>query len=307
MPILTYSQTKHLADTNAVQHKPKHACTQIALLTPVSTSIPVMGLSDKAVLLPHLTRVQEAQLAKRFDHQADTLVKNTKCTCVILPFPYHRANESCKQLKLTITQIVVNLHVWNDNNPYLMQSVDGIDLFYLFSNFLSARGLDDEEATVSHDMINNCGTFSRSMEYINHTHMVSYHVNSLLAHINPTYYAAAQEVHAKSEDELPFSKRLGYSDPLVYEGCELLMNRKTPNHTNNSDLINSWMILIAGADTVDTDMYTCNLNLCTCFCPSDAIAIHGKCIVHSVPHFTDGQHISVAYFTHKTTMGCCWY
>ncbi|KAJ7159417.1 hypothetical protein C8R46DRAFT_1224005 [Mycena filopes] len=142
MPILTHSQTKHLTDTNAVQHKPKRACTQTALLTPVSTSIPVMGLSDKAVLLPHLTPVQEAQLAKRFDHQANTLVKNTKHTCVILPFPYHCANESCKQLKLTITQIAVNLHVWNDNNPHLMQSMDGIDLFYLFSNFLSARGLE---------------------------------------------------------------------------------------------------------------------------------------------------------------------
>ncbi|KAJ7795271.1 hypothetical protein B0H14DRAFT_3158739 [Mycena olivaceomarginata] len=114
-------------------------------------------------------------------------------------------------------------------------------------------------------------TFSRSLDFI-----ARHRVNSIVKNIDSNFYAAAQEVRAKTEAKLAFAKCLGHGDPLMFEGRQLLMNRETPDHRDKSDPRNGWAILFAGGNATEADMLARELGLRTRFRPGDAIAIRGR-------------------------------
>ena len=55
--------------------------------------------------------------------------------------------------------------------------------------------------------------------------------------VDPSFYCTLQELRKKLEAREVLCEGLNYIDPLLFEGREILLNKKTPVHRDSQDPI----------------------------------------------------------------------
>ncbi|KIM72644.1 hypothetical protein PILCRDRAFT_15949 [Piloderma croceum F 1598] len=112
--------------------------------------------------------------------------------------------------------------------------------------------------------------------------IVSYMVNTFLEHADPEHYKEALALR-----DLICRARLSYDaladwDVLVYEGREILYNRKSGLHTDSQDPHLSWAILVAAGSHSGGHVHLSHLGLGVRLQPGDMTAIRGRVIPHEI-------------------------
>ena len=99
---------------------------------------------------------------------------------------------------------------------------------------------------------------------------------------------------------VPFSKGLNAVDPLLLEGREILFNRKSGLHNDQSDPHLAWAILLALGNFKGGYIRVPALGLRARLEPGDAIFIRGRVLKHEIEAWSGGQRISIPHFTHTS-------
>ncbi|KAI5825013.1 hypothetical protein K523DRAFT_251954 [Schizophyllum commune Tattone D] len=96
-------------------------------------------------------------------------------------------------------------------------------------------------------------------------------------------------------------RALNTIDPLLLHGRVVLFNRKTPAHTDRQDPMRGWAVLVALGDFSGGDVCLPDLKATLRLHPGDAIFLRGRALKHAIGDWDEGQRISIAHFTHKST------
>lgn len=129
--------------------------------------------------------------------------------------------------------------------------------------------------------------------------IVSYMVNAFLEHADPEHYKEALELRDLIREARSSYDVLADWDVLVYEGREILYNRKSGLHTDSQDPHLSWAILVAAGSHSGGHVHLPHLGLRIRLEPGDMIAIRGRVIPHEIEDW-EGQRISIPHFTHSS-------
>jgi hypothetical protein len=170
---------------------------------------------------------------------------------------------------------------------------------YLSTPHITFQGLD--KVVPTSEFIGTGKSFQATSRVVQSLQPLSYRVNALLEHLDPSHYAEAQKVRDALRKHYPGFRALSDLDPLVYEGRELLFNRTSGEHTDRQDPPLAWAILAAFGDFAGGDVFIKSLGLRIRLEPGDCIAIRGRVVPHEVLGDYTGQRISIPHFTHSLT------
>ncbi|KAJ7499113.1 hypothetical protein FB451DRAFT_1161681 [Mycena latifolia] len=168
-----------------------------------------------------------------------------------------------------------------------------------------AIGHEHDNPTVSSHMLKSGRAFSASLDLINQLHLVSHRVNAMLQYGDEPYWECSKELRAKAESMFKFLKVIGSDDPLVMEGRELMYNRQTPLHPDKSDHKRGWAVLVVVGPFTGGALHILCLNLRMRYTDGTMIMVRSKILPHEVEAFSDGQHVCIAHFTHRSLWKVC--
>lgn len=129
--------------------------------------------------------------------------------------------------------------------------------------------------------------------------ILSHRMNAILQHADPQHYAEAVSLRSLIRKVAAAYDVLAGSDVLVYEGREVLYNRKSGLHTDSQDPPLGWALLCALGNFKGGHVHLPNLGLRVRLHPGDVVMIRGRVIPHEIEDW-EGQRITIPHFTHSS-------
>ncbi|KAJ7692284.1 hypothetical protein B0H17DRAFT_1061709 [Mycena rosella] len=276
------------------------------------------------------------RLHKGFEREVRNLVSTAKQNEVVMSkFNFERACSNKKQRgNNNITK-----HTWMDGIPRMAVSADGVPLLihlpgaikegstishglYLQSillaqliEFVDALGGKlpkcagaDKEGRGQAGQIASLFKMTKAWHAIGHDHddpTVASHILKSGRNFGANSYRACKKLRAEAEKRHKFLKVIGSDDPLVMEGREIMYNRQTPLHPDKSDHKRGWAVLVVVSPFTGSALHILCLNLRMSYTNGTMIMIRGKVLPHEVEAFSNGQHICIAHFMHRSLWNSC--
>ncbi|KAK7033318.1 hypothetical protein R3P38DRAFT_2773735 [Favolaschia claudopus] len=113
----------------------------------------------------------------------------------------------------------------------------------------------------SRDLLKTGRGFAASLNLIAQLRLVSHRVNCIVEAVDPKHFQQLRELHAAACRRYRFYDILGTKDPLYMEGRELMYNRQTPLHADNSDPLTGWAVLVVVGPFTGGDLFIPCLNM----------------------------------------------
>ncbi|KAF8220967.1 hypothetical protein L208DRAFT_1382457 [Tricholoma matsutake] len=158
-------------------------------------------------------------------------------------------------------------------------------------NVWHAIGHRKEDPTILQDFIWTSMQFGASVKAVSGMAVLSNGINAILEYVDKVQYdSLCCLMEAMSKDN-PMVKMMLSIDPLVMEGCAIMYNHQTPEHSDTKDPLPAWAVMITFGKFV--------VGGC------DVIVIRGRLLPHEVEEWGLGQRISIAHFTHKSLWKQC--
>ncbi|KAF8220968.1 hypothetical protein L208DRAFT_1061082, partial [Tricholoma matsutake] len=173
-------------------------------------------------------------------------------------------------------------------------------------NVWHAIGHRVKDPTILQDFIWTSMQFGASVKAVSGMAVLSNGINAILEYVDKVQYdSLCCLMEAMSKDN-PMVKMMLSIDPLVMEGCAIMYNHQTPEHSDTKDPLPAWAVMITfGKFVVGGCLFVQRLCLCIQYLPGDVIVIRGRLLPHEVEEWGLGQRISIAHFTHKSLWKQC--
>lgn len=159
----------------------------------------------------------------------------------------------------------------------------------------------------SKDSMKNGTVLARTCELYGEMASLSHRVNEAVRLIDPEFYQDITTLRKRSEKKHAILKGLNSIDPLLFEGRELLFNRRSEAHTDHQDPILGYAGLFAagnfthGGMLVFPELGPLRLRLQ----PGDFVLARGRVLEHLVEEWKGGQRIGIPHFTHTALWRSC--
>lgn len=130
---------------------------------------------------------------------------------------------------------------------------------------------------------------------------LSAHSMAALAEIDPTYFAALTEVYSYRVANYTAQAAFSSIDPYQrYEGREVVFNRWSSPHWDESDPHFGWTCISYFGDFVEAWLEFPQLNLRVRHRPGDQIWFRGRNLLHLAGQWGEGNRHFVVQFTHDS-------
>jgi hypothetical protein len=130
--------------------------------------------------------------------------------------------------------------------------------------------------------------------------LLSHRINAALESLDPAQYKALQELRDAVHDKYPFAKAMDSIDPLLMEGRAIMWNRQTPLHSDSTDPVKAWVVLLTLGQFTKGYLWIPRLNLRLFYEPGTMIVLRGHILPHEVEAWEGGQRVSMVHFTHES-------
>ncbi|KIN94298.1 hypothetical protein M404DRAFT_168700, partial [Pisolithus tinctorius Marx 270] len=138
--------------------------------------------------------------------------------------------------------------------------------------------------------------------YLQVTQLLSRSINQVLHVIDPGFYAKITHLREVVEEKFPAVKAFNRDDPLLFEGREIIFNRKSGPHVDRQDPQMGWVALVALGEFTGGNLHCPQLGLDVRLEPGDVILLRGRVVRHQIKDWDEEQRIVIAHFTHT----CLW-
>lgn len=129
--------------------------------------------------------------------------------------------------------------------------------------------------------------------------LLSYRCNAVLKVIDPDFHSALLLVREFLRQKSPMKEAFNAIDPLLFEGREVLYNRKSALHVDSLDPQKGWGFFFAAGDFKGGYVNFPTMKLRVRLEPGDGILHRGRVIPHEIEDW-EGNRISVPHFTHTS-------
>lgn len=159
----------------------------------------------------------------------------------------------------------------------------------------------------SKDSLKTGTILARTCELFGELANLSHRVNEAVKQIDGKFHSDLSTLRKRSEKQHAILKGLNSLDPLLFEGRELLFNRRSGVHTDQQDPILGYAGLFAAGDftkggfLVFPELGPLRLRLL----PGDFALARGRVLKHSVEDWEGGQRIGIPHFTHTALWRSC--
>ncbi|KZT13090.1 uncharacterized protein LAESUDRAFT_690258 [Laetiporus sulphureus 93-53] len=150
------------------------------------------------------------------------------------------------------------------------------------------------------DMLRTGTGFVQSAEILESQDLLAVRMNASLKIIDPQFYANAEKVHDRMNQENAGARMIGGMDPLVLEGREYLVNSRAPIHIDKQDTPLGWVGIVALGYFTGGFIYLASLGLRVRMQPGDCIWLRGRVLTHGVEEWEGTLRISIPHFTHAS-------
>lgn len=152
----------------------------------------------------------------------------------------------------------------------------------------------------------NGGSLAKACEFYKEMVPVSKCINEVTRVADPTFHEQQTRLRDKVEELYPVTKAMNAVDPLLMEGREILMNRRSGLHRDSTDPHKAWAGLLAAGDfTSGGQLLVPELNLRLRLLPGDFVMVRGRALYHAVEDWDGGQRICIPHFTHTSLWRQC--
>lgn len=159
----------------------------------------------------------------------------------------------------------------------------------------------------SKDTLTNGTIWATTCELYDNLSCLSERVNEAVRLIDPKFHQHLSTLRSVSEQRHPGLKSLNAIDPLLYEGRELLYNRRSQIHNDKQDPRLAYAGLFA-AGTFTSGGYLVLPHLGPLrirFLPGDFNLVRGRILKHMIEEWNGGQRIGIPHFTHTSLWRDC--
>jgi hypothetical protein len=159
----------------------------------------------------------------------------------------------------------------------------------------------------SKDTLTNGTIFSTTCELYQNLSCLSERVNEAVRLIDPKFHLHLSTLRSVSEQRHPVLKCLNSIDPLLFEGRELLFNRRSQIHRDRQDPPLAYAGLFAAGNFTSGGYLVFPLlgPLRIRLRPGDFSLVRGRILEHMTEEWDGGQRIGIPHFTHTALWRNC--
>lgn len=126
-------------------------------------------------------------------------------------------------------------------------------------------------------------------------------VNEVVRIADPVFHGHQQLLRKAVEEAHPIATCMNAIDPLLFEGREILFNRRSGVHRDSQDPQLAYAgLFAAGNFTEGGELELPDLKLTLRLKPGDFVLIRGRVLQHGIRDWDGGQRICIPHFTHTS-------
>jgi hypothetical protein len=155
------------------------------------------------------------------------------------------------------------------------------------------------------DIISSGTILSKTCELFKSLELVSHRINSILEIVDPQFHANLKRLRTAMEQKHAIAESMNAIDPLLFEGREVLFNRKSGLHRDKQDPKLAYAVLLVAGSFKGGYISIPLLKLRIRLEPGDLVLIRGRVLEHEIEEWEGQQRISIPHFTHTSLWRSC--